>query len=178
MLHFSLFLMNWLNNTESVIFISVYWFGCSRGIDIYQNSMIINFYFQTLQSFNKTTFFDITEFHNLDINVTTLIIWGDNTIKYHIRKRYKLSWSVNNGSGSRKILEVGSRSSRQPRVLVINNKTCNIRFPYYFSAYGTTCFPSIINWGNLTFLAENRKIKNIVILLDLVGKHKSLPLSL
>ena len=33
MLHFSLSLMNILNKTEFAIFISLFWFGCSRGID-------------------------------------------------------------------------------------------------------------------------------------------------
>ena len=44
MLHFSLSLMNRLNKTGSAIFISLFWFSCSRGIDIipelaYQNML-------------------------------------------------------------------------------------------------------------------------------------------
>ena len=29
--------MNSLNKTESAIFISLFWFGCSRGIEVYRN---------------------------------------------------------------------------------------------------------------------------------------------
>ena len=37
MLHFSLSLMNRLNQTDSAIFIFLFWFGCSRRIDFFQN---------------------------------------------------------------------------------------------------------------------------------------------
>ena len=42
MLHFSLSLIARLNKTESAIFISLSWFGCSRGIDFFQNFYVHN----------------------------------------------------------------------------------------------------------------------------------------
>ena len=43
MLHYSLSLMNRLNKSESAIFVSLFWFGCSRGIDLYQNIFFIHY---------------------------------------------------------------------------------------------------------------------------------------
>ena len=60
MLHISLSLMNRLNKTECAIFISLFWFGCSRGIDflpecLYKcivNSLLVHFNHEKVISYS------------------------------------------------------------------------------------------------------------------------------